>query len=381
MNNIVGEVKMKRNENDIKILELIQKKEAASRVEIAEKLGISQAAVSKRVKCLMELGYLKENHNKNIKTNGRNAVGLEINSNLGKVLGIYFGSEEISIALSDLEGNLLSLEKKKISENKNIRKISFEMTDKYIAEEKIVKIGIAMNGIVDVQNGISIYSAAYNWNNIKIKEEFEKRYNISVVIENGVNLMALYEKTFGMCQKQKSFVVINIGAGVGAAVYLNGELYHGKDFGVGEIGHIPFDLSKEALICSCGNKGCIETILSDWRIEQKIFKITGKKYSYDEIIERANNNEKDFRNVFMDLIPVFLNIIFWITTLINPEEIVIYGKINKCGDFFWRELKRKVKEGNLNKNNSLNIKSSSFDSDTIVYGAVILALNNMFRTI
>lgn len=255
------------------------------------------------------------------------------------------------------------------------------MTDKYIAEEKIVKIGIAMNGIVDVQNGISIYSAAYNWNNIKIKEEFEKRYNISVVIENGVNLMALYEKTFGMCQKQKSFVVINIGAGVGAAVYLNGELYHGKDFGVGEIGHIPFDLSKEALICSCGNKGCIETILSDWRIEQKIFKITGKKYSYDEIIERANNNEKEFRNVFMNLIPVFLNIIFWITTLINPEEIVIYGKINKCGDFFWRELKRKVKEGNLNKNNSLNIKSSSFDSDTIVYGAVILALNNMFRTI
>ncbi len=107
---------MKRNENDVKILELIQKKEAASRVEIAEKLGISQAAVSKRVKCLMELGYLKENYNKNIKTNGRNAVGLEINSNLGKVLGIYFGSEEISIALSDLEGNLLSLEKKKISE-------------------------------------------------------------------------------------------------------------------------------------------------------------------------------------------------------------------------------------------------------------------------
>ena len=381
MNNIVGEIKMKRNENDIKILELIQKKEAASRVEIAEKLGISQAAVSKRVKCLMELEYLKENHNKNIKTNGRNAVGLEINSNLGKVLGIYFGSEEISIALSDLEGNLLSLEKKKVSENKNIIKICFEMTDKYIVKEKIVKIGIAMNGIVDVQNGISIYSASYNWNNVKIKDEFEKRYNISVVIENGVNLMALYEKTFGMCQKQKSFVVINIGAGVGAAVYLNGELYHGKDFGVGEIGHIPFDLSKEALICSCGNKGCIETILSDWRIEQKIFEITGKKYSYDEIIERANNNEKEFRNIFMNLIPVFLNIVFWITTLINPEEIVIYGKINKCGDFFWRELKRKVKEGNLNKNNSLNIKSSSFDSDTIVYGAVILALNNMFRTI
>lgn len=372
---------MKRNENDIKILELIQRKEVASRVEIAEKLGISQAAVSKRVKHLIDCGCLKENYSKNIKTSGRNAVGLEINSNLGKVIGIYFGSEEISLALSDLEGNLLSLEKREILKNRNIKKLCFELADKYILKEKIVKIGIAMNGIVDVQNGISIYSAAYNWSNVNIKKEFETRYNIPVVIENGVNLMALYEKTFGMCQKQKSFVVINIGAGVGAGVYLNGELYHGKDFGVGEIGHIPFDTSREAVICSCGNKGCIETILSDWRIEQKIFEITEKKYSYDEIIEKANNNEIVFRDIFLELIPVFLNIIFWITTLINPEEIVIYGKINKCGDFFWRELKRKVKEGNLNKNNSLNIKSASFDSDTIVYGAVILALNTMFRTI
>ncbi len=372
---------MIKNKNDIRILELIQRKEANSRVEIAEKVGISQAAVSKRIKFLIENGFIKENYGKNTKTNGRNAVGLEINTNLGKVLGIYFAPEEISIALSDLEGNLLNLERKSISENRNIRKLCFEMIDSSISKEKIIRIGVAMNGIVDVPNGISIYSAPYDWNNVNIKKELEEKYNIPVVIENGVNLMALYEKTFGMCKDKKSFVVINIGAGVGAGVYLDNQVYHGKDFGVGEIGHIPFDLSKDALICSCGNKGCIETILSDWRIEQKIFELTGKKYSYNEIIERANNGEKIFKNIFTDLIPVFLNIIFWITTLINPEDIVIYGKINKCGDFFWRELRRKVKEGNLNKNNSLNIKSASFDSDTIVYGAVILALNTMFKAI
>ncbi|WP_300357522.1 ROK family transcriptional regulator [Fusobacterium sp.] len=367
------------NKNDVKILELIQRKEVNSRVDISNKLGISQAAVSKRVKYLMNIGYLKENYSKNKKTNGRNAVGLEINSNLGKVLGIYFAPEEISIALSDLEGNLLSLKKEKILENKNIKKICFKLIDEFVSKENIIKIGIAMNGIVDVKNGVSIYSAAYNWNNIYIVDELKERYKISVTIENGVNLMALYEKTFGMCRKQKSFVVINIGTGVGAGVYINDKLYHGKDFGVGEIGHIPLDLSKEALICSCGSKGCIETILSDWRIEKKIFNLTGKKYSYDEIIERANNGEIIFKNIFIELIPIFINMIFWITTLINPEDIVIYGKINKCGDFFWRELRRKVKEGNLNKNNNLNIKSASFDSDTIVYGAVILALNTMFE--
>ena len=98
-------------------------------------------------------------------------------------------------------------------------------------------------------------------------------------------------------------------------------------------------------------------------------------------MEKANNGESYFQEIFIDLIPVFLNIIFWITTLINPEELVIYGKINKCGDFFWRELKRKVKEGNLNKNNILTIKTARFDSDVIVHGAVIYALETLVKAI
>ena len=372
---------MKINKNDIKILELIQRKEVSSRVEIANKIGISQAAVSKKVKQLIEDGYIKENHSKNKKTAGRNSVGLEINPDLGKVLGIYLAPEEISIVLSDLEGNLLKLEKEKIENHREIKKLCFKLIEKYVSKNKIINIGIAVNGIVDVQHGISVYSAAYGWSNVDIKSEIEKKFGISVFVENGMNLMALYEKTFGLCKEKRSFVVINIGSGVGAGVYLDNKIYHGKDFGVGEIGHIPFDLSKEARICSCGNKGCIETILSDWRVEEQVAKLTGTKYSYDEIVEKANNGESYFQEIFIDLIPVFLNIIFWITTLINPEELVIYGKINKCGDFFWRELKRRVKEGNLNKNNILTIKTARFDSDVIVHGAVIYALETLVKAI
>lgn len=372
---------MIKTKNDINILELIQQKKAISRVELSNLIGISQAAISKRIKLLMENGYIKENHDKNIKTHGRNAVGLEINQNLGKVIGIYFGPEEISVALSDINCNILCLKKEKIEKNKNIQKICFKIIDEFISKEKILNIGVAMNGIVDSEKGISIYSAPYNWNNINIKKELEDRYKIPVFIENGVNLMALFEKHLGSCKNSKNFVVINIGAGVKAGVYIENKLYHGKDFGVGEIGHIPFDLSKEALICTCGNKGCVETLLSDWRIERKVFEITGKNYSYDEILKRANENDMIFRDIFLSLLPVFLNIIFWIITLINPEEIIIYGKINKCGNFFWRELRRKIKENSLNKNSNLTIRGIDFDNDIIVQGAVILALNNMFKNI
>ena len=173
------------NKNDIRILELIQRKEVSSRVEIANKIGISQAAVSKRVKYLIENGYIKENYDKNKKTNGRNSIGLEINPNLGRVLGLYLAPEEISIVLSDLEGNLLELEKKKIENIKEVKKIYFDLIKKYSSKNRIINIGIAMNGIVDVQNGMSVYSAAYGWNNVEVKSEIEKKFGIPVFVENG----------------------------------------------------------------------------------------------------------------------------------------------------------------------------------------------------
>ncbi|CAK7031339.1 ROK family transcriptional regulator [Fusobacterium varium] len=367
-----------KNKNDISILKLIQQKKAVSRIELANLIGVSQAAMSKRIKSLIEKGYLKENYQKNIKTNGRNAIGLEINPELGKVIGVYFGPEEISVVLSDINCNILYSKKEKIKKIKNIKEICFKIIDNLFSKEKILNIGVAMNGIVDIEKGISIYSASYNWNNINIKKELEERYKVPIFIENGVNLIALFEKYFGSCKDIKTFAVLNIGTGVKAGIYIENELYHGKDFGVGEIGHIPFDLSKEALICTCGNKGCIETLLADWRIEEKIFKITGKNYSYDEIIKKANNNERFFKDFFLNLLSVYLNIIFWIVTLINPEKIIIYGKINRCGDFFWRELKRKIKENSLNKNSNFTIERMNFDDKVIVQGAVVFALNNMF---
>ena len=47
----------------------------------------------------------------NRKTGGRNARGLEINRDIGRVIGIYLGLENITISLSDIEGKILKTEK------------------------------------------------------------------------------------------------------------------------------------------------------------------------------------------------------------------------------------------------------------------------------
>lgn len=60
-----------------------------------------------------------------------------------------------------------------------------------------------------------------------------------VVVENETNLAALAEQRLGVARDLESFVLLWLGAGVGAAVVLDGRLRRGASGGAGEIGFLP----------------------------------------------------------------------------------------------------------------------------------------------
>ncbi|MFD7261565.1 ROK family protein [Streptomyces sp. NPDC059874] len=60
-----------------------------------------------------------------------------------------------------------------------------------------------------------------------------------VIVENETNLAALAEQRLGVARDLDSFVLLWLGAGVGAAVVLDGRLRRGTSGGAGEIGFLP----------------------------------------------------------------------------------------------------------------------------------------------
>ena len=56
----------------------------------------------------------------------------------------------------------------------------------------------------------------------------------------------------------KSIVFITLGTGVGGGIISEGTWFEGATGAGGEIGHITVD--KNGPLCTCGNKGCLETI-------------------------------------------------------------------------------------------------------------------------
>ena len=86
-----------------------------------------------------------------------------------------------------------------------------------------------------------------------------ERLGVPVVVENDVNAAALgAARVLGL--GDADLALLSIGTGLAAGLVTDGRLRRGVRGAAGEIGHIPVDPA--GLVCTCGQRGCLETLAS-----------------------------------------------------------------------------------------------------------------------
>ena len=107
--------------------------------------------------------------------------------------------------------------------------------------DDVTSIGIGVPSVVDTGKGI-VYNVANipSWQEVHLKEIFEKRFGIPVHINNDANCFSLGESRFGQGRGYKDVVGITLGTGVGSGIIINGHLYEGRNAGAGEIGCLSY---------------------------------------------------------------------------------------------------------------------------------------------
>lgn len=103
--------------------------------------------------------------------------------------------------------------------------------------DRIAGIGIALPGIVDTQAGLVIASASLPFiENVPFVARLRQALgrNLSIALENDGNAAALAEHAFGQLKGCANSAMVVLGTGVGAALFLNNQLYTGSHFVAGE---------------------------------------------------------------------------------------------------------------------------------------------------
>lgn len=387
---------MRKNSIKIKTLELIKNSNGISRSELAKELDITPAGVGKVVNRFLENGIIEET-SVGVSTGGRRPLILKINEKkIGAILGVSLAPRFIQIVIGDISGKILkskkySLKKRLLEKEHNILELTEKLIEREIKKNSDISIiSVVMNGMVDSENGISIFSPHYNWKNINLKKRFENRFRVKVFVENDVRAMALTEKIFGSCKENQNFVVMNIGDGVGGSIFLNDAPYHGYGSISGELGHMVVRRNSSEK-CSCGKKGCLETEVSNVAIIKKItsqIKLNNYSSLKNILIEKGALTindilkgvaEKDMLtfNIVIDAINMIATAIDGIISVINPEKIVLFGEIFQ-NRFLFETLVNEIKKVTLDEQ-YYEIKKSEFSKNIYEIAPLAVVSYKIFK--
>lgn len=384
----------KSAQTELTVLKLIQARPSISRVELAKEGGLSTAAITGVVSSLCERGLLIEAASRSTSV-GRKRVGLWIRPELGYVVGVDLGTYNLRISVTDLNGSPLAARIVATEMNRGRNEVldrCFRLIREVIADAgieggAILGIGVAFSGVIDVAHGVVLSyprpGLAEQWKNTPLQELVEAEFQVPCILEDSVRAIAISECSSGAGQSFTDFVYVDVGMGVGSAIFINGKMYHGCNGSAGEFGHITVD--EDGPLCCCGSSGCLEAVASGTRVIENV-KLALEKGVSSKVLELAGNKKE---NITLELIAraaedrdsLSYRALSEAAThigaasadlvnLLNPEAIIFGGALFRAApDLLLEHLSRLVRQRAMEKSaNDVKLLRAQTGSDAGALG-------------
>jgi glucokinase-like ROK family protein len=249
------------------VLDEIRLGRSRSRSELVERTGLGRAIVAQRVGEPIDRGLVIEG-DPGPSTGGRPARQLSFQAGAGHVLVADLGATSIDVAITSLDGRILAHhdEPARIEDGPDacLDRVD-ELFESLIRTTKSIPgrlwgVGIGVPGPVEFETGRPISPPIMpGWDGYPIRERFAARHRAPVWIDNDVNVLALGEWRSGVAAGHTNVVVVKVGTGIGAGIIGDGRIHRGAQGSAGDVGHIQV-LDDPAVVCRCGNIGCLEAV-------------------------------------------------------------------------------------------------------------------------
>jgi len=385
------------------VLNIIRKNPDCTISFIAKRLNCSRQTVSKIVRNLINLDLLQEQGlGESTREGGKKPIILTFNPKGGYVIGTMLLKNRVNSILTDLNANIIIEKSVPIYVKEGYKAITEKMTilfeemimESGIKKEKLLGIGIGVQGIVDFSKGIIKKLPHYpDWVDIPLAKYIKDKIGCDVFIDNENRMRGYGEKWFGLATNTDNFLTIYVEEGLGGGVFIGGEAIRGLGFFAGEIGHMKLDINGPD--CICGNKGCFESLVNVARIRQLFDKYKDSEDFKDSIFVKKykdNNFEITIKELFGyfyqgDNLAKYIvdEISYWfgvgiaaVSSVIDPDLIIIHGQYISGGDYFIKKIINYAKKEFLpNIPREVNIKYSKIGREAGLIGGASIVLEEM----
>jgi predicted NBD/HSP70 family sugar kinase len=259
-----------------------------------------------------------------------------------------------------------------------------------IKRSLIKGIGIAIPGLIDKNTGVS-YSY-FEGANMPMSKLFSKMFPYPVSVRHDMEVMTLAEYAMGTKKGTENMLYLNVGAGVGLGIVIDGKLYLGNDGLVGEIGHIP--LINNGKLCYCGKTGCLETEVSETAIIDHVLasiqngvQTSLSRYvqhhpyrlTLQHILQALQEGDAFTLGLFEQLAEPLGKAITIALHLFNPQVVVLGGELSAARQFLLQPIMQQLNRYAMPQLlNDCQIVTSSLGEQAPLLGNVASLVEDVF---
>jgi predicted NBD/HSP70 family sugar kinase len=254
------------------ILDLIRSSGVVSRIELAERSGLTGATISRIVRQMLDDGLIAETGFGD-PTGGKRRTLLQLNARSRHAVGISLDVVSITYTIINLAGEVAARQESpgigsqppRLVIQRIAKDLEVLLSRVGIDRTTILGIGIAAAGRQDNRRQmLRANPQASEWELFALESTLSAATDLPIVVENDSTCAAIGEFWVGRIPSSADFATIYMATGFGLGFVTNGDVYRGSSSNVGEIGHLVLDVDGPE--CWCGSRGCLEMLAAPKRI-------------------------------------------------------------------------------------------------------------------
>lgn len=278
-------------------------------------------------------------------------------------VGVEVTSGYATVALIDRHGRMLHRTSAKTLRGRStiatlepyLRAIEHACLQAHAERLHIHGIGISIPGVLDEDARCpQVIPTLPALNQLPLCDLLEARFNIPAHLHVDVDAALLGEHHLGNGRGFQRLVLLNVQAVAGAALLINGLPAHTEQHAIGHVAHIALNSTTTGPRCSCGKRGCINTLLS-FDAMQKLVQRAMRRGDESGLTHRLLNHESFTPRLLAeeaargDVVALYIyhEMGRWLSAaathyldLFSPQMLILGGDLLCTGEFLLQHVRK-----------------------------------------
>ncbi|KQR51977.1 ROK family transcriptional regulator [Leifsonia sp. Leaf336] len=309
-----------------------------TRAQLAELTGLARSTIAVRIDTLTAAGLVAPAGD-DVSTGGRPPARIRFNPDSRVVVAIDLGATHGVVALADLAGTITTRESRRLLIADGPEPVLdwalkaaqrlFAATGRPLAD--LVGIGIGVPGPVEHSTGLPVNPPIMpGWDRFDIPAYVRRAFDVPVLVDNDVNLLALGEHALAWPDRS-DLLFVKVATGIGAGIISGGRLQRGAQGSAGDLGHVRVPFSSETP--SHGARDAdLEALASGPAIARALTAAGIPAETSDDVVALARTGNPEVLQAIRQAGRDLGEVVATCVNMLNPSLVVVGGSLSRVGE-------------------------------------------------